>query len=57
MTNFRYPSFEQVQAMERAARRARAEELARIGKAAVTGIKSLFARPAGGVSLKGPRHA
>jgi hypothetical protein len=57
MRKFRYPSVEEVQAMERAARRARAEELARIGKAALAGVKSLFVRPAGGVSLKGPRHA
>jgi len=57
MTNFRYPSAEQIQAMELAARRARAEEIGRLAAAAVSGLKSLFVRPEGRLPMKGARHA
>ena len=55
MNDFRYPSAEQVEALERAARRARAEEFVRLARAAAAGIKSLFVRPQAGI--KGARHA
>lgn len=57
MTNFRYPTPEQVSALEHAARRARAEEIALLAKRAAAGVKSLFGRTATPVPLKGPRHA
>lgn len=57
MTNFRYPTPDEVSAMERAARRARAEEVARLAKLAVAGVKALLGRGAAPVNLKGPRHA
>jgi hypothetical protein len=56
MTKYRYPSIEEVQGMERAARRARAEALTRLAKAAAAGIKAFFAHPAP-VRVKIPRHA
>ena len=55
MKAFRYPSVEEIEAVERAARRARAEEFARIARAAFSGLKSLFNRPQ--VGIKGARHA
>jgi hypothetical protein len=55
--NFRYPSSEEVQAMEHAARKARAEELARLAKSALAGLKGLFVHPEGGIRAKGARHA
>ncbi len=39
MTSFRYPTPEEVSALERAARRARAEEMARLAKAAVASVR------------------
>lgn len=57
MTNYRYVNFEQVEAVERAARRARAEEVARLAKKAAASVRSLFVRPAGNVGIKEPRHA
>lgn len=57
MTNYRYPSLEEIERVERAARRARAEEVVRLAKAAVSGLRSLFVRPAGSVGIKGARHA
>lgn len=57
MTTFRYPGPEELSALERAARRARAEEVARLAKAALGGIKALFARHEGDVPVKGARHA
>ena len=56
MTNYRYPSLEEIERVERAARRARAEEVARLAKAAAAGVRALFLRPAG-VGIKGARHA
>lgn len=57
MNEFRYPTPEQVDAIERSARRARAEELARLAKAAVTGVKSLFGKATTRVDMKRPHHA
>jgi hypothetical protein len=57
MTNLRYPSAEQIQAMELAARKARAEEMGRLARLAVAGLKSLFVRPEGRVPMKGTHHA
>lgn len=57
MTKYEYVNFEQVEAVERAARRARAEEVARLAKKAAAGLRSLFVRPAGNVGIKGPHHA
>jgi hypothetical protein len=57
MTNYGHVSFERIEAVERAARRARAEEVARLAKKAMAGVRSLFVRPAGNVGIKGPRHA
>lgn len=57
MTKFRYPSVEEVEAVERAARRARAEAVVGLVKAAAASLRSLFVRPAGGVHIKGARHA
>jgi hypothetical protein len=55
MKDFRYPSATEIAALERAARRARAEEMVRVAKVAVAGIRSLFARP--DVHAKEARHA
>lgn len=41
MTKFRYPTSEEVRAMELAARRARARELARLARVAVSAIAQL----------------
>jgi len=57
MNELRYPSPEQLVAIERSARRARAEEVARLARAAVAGVKSLFGRATAPVDIKGPRHA
>ncbi len=56
MTNYRYPSMEEIERVERAARRARAEEVVRLAKAAAFSLRALFARPAG-AGIKGARHA
>ena len=56
MTNFRYPAPEELSALERAARRERAEELARLTRAAIGSIKSLLSRHQD-VPMKGARHA
>jgi hypothetical protein len=58
MTNpsFRYPTPEELIALEREARRARAVEAARLAKAGIAGIRALFNRTEG-VRIKGPRHA
>lgn len=56
MTNFRYPTPEEVSALERAARKARAAEVARLTKAALVAIRSFFTRPAP-VRVKIARHA
>jgi hypothetical protein len=42
MTKIRYPSFEEMRALERAARKARSRDLARLVKAALLGIKNFF---------------
>jgi hypothetical protein len=55
MRAFRYPNVEEIEAVERAARRARAEEFARIARAGFSALKSLFGRPQAGI--RGARHA
>ena len=55
MEAFRYPSVEEIEAVERAARRARAEEFGRIARSAFSAVKGLFNRPQ--VGIKGARHA
>lgn len=55
MNDFRYPNANEIAALERAARRARAEEMVRVAKAAAAGIRSLFARPQ--LHIKEARHA
>ena len=44
MTQFRYPTFEEVKALERAARRARAAAIARLASAGTARLKSLVRR-------------
>ena len=56
MMNYRYPSPEEISALEREARRARAAELARLLKVAAAGLKAFFTRPAP-VRVKIARHA
>ncbi len=51
MTN-RYPTSQELYALEHEARRLRAEEIARLSRALVHSIKGLFA-----VKAKGLRHA
>ncbi|HYX67191.1 MAG TPA: hypothetical protein VE935_23475 [Burkholderiales bacterium] len=53
---FRYPTPEEVMALEREARKARAEEMARLVKAAAASIRTFFTRPTP-VRVKTPRHA
>ena len=55
-TAFRYPTPEEVMALERKARMARAEEVARLVKAAAMSIRTFFTRPTP-VRVKTPRHA
>jgi len=55
MREFRYPSIEEIHAVERAARRERAEEVARLARSAVTAIRGFFSRNE--VALKEARHA
>jgi DNA-binding FadR family transcriptional regulator len=57
MTKFRYPSVEEVRAMELAARRARDKELARLTRAAVRAIAQAFKRLVGVIDGKHMRHA
>jgi hypothetical protein len=47
----RYPTAEELYALERAARAARAHEMARLTRAALVALRELFAAP------KGVRHA
>jgi hypothetical protein len=42
MTKFRYPSIEEIRALELAARRARAEEVGRLIRVGVGAVKSVF---------------
>ena len=55
-TDFRYPTPEEVMALERKARKARADEVARLVKAAAAGIRKFFTRPAP-VRVRTARHA
>jgi hypothetical protein len=55
MSKIQYPSIEEVNEMKRAARKARAEGLARLAKAALGGIKSLLIHPE--AAVRGTRSA
>jgi hypothetical protein len=57
MTNYRYPSLEEIERVERAARRARAEAMVSLAKAAFAGLRSVLVRPSGSLGIKGARHA
>ena len=57
MSKIRYPSIEEVNDMKRAARKARAEGLARLATAALGGIKGLLIHPEATIRVKGPGHA
>jgi hypothetical protein len=57
MTKFRYPTFEELQAVELAARRARSEEVARLVRAAGPAIKSLYTRVVSMLSARKHRYA
>lgn len=50
MTKFRYPSVEEVEALERAARRARAAAMARFAGTAAARLKSSFRHPSGALA-------
>ena len=54
MTSFRFPTFDEMRAMEREARRARNRELARLARSATAGIAKGLARVFGAT---GVRHA
>lgn len=53
----RYPNHEQLYALEREARRLRAEETARLVRAGIEKVRSLFARATSARPGKGLRHA
>jgi hypothetical protein len=57
MTKFRYPTAEELHAFELAARRARAEELARLVRAAAAGVKSGYGYMVSTLTAKLRRHA
>ena len=53
----RYPTQEELYALEHEARRLRAAEMARFFKAGAKAVRELFARAAGARHVKGFRHA
>ena len=53
----RYPTPEELYALEHAARRARAAEMARLAKAGVAAVRALFARIVTVRNAKGWKHA
>ncbi len=57
MTKFRYPTAEELQALELAARRARAAEVARLFAAGASAVKSIVVGAAVSRSARGMRHA
>ncbi len=57
MTEFRYPTAEELQALELAARRARAAEVARLLAAGASAVKSIVARAAASLAARVVRHA
>jgi hypothetical protein len=57
MTTFRYPTFEEVRALELVARRARSRELARLARLGGSAIASAYKRLVSGLSAKRVRHA
>jgi hypothetical protein len=52
-----YPTTAELYALERAAHAARAAEMARLVRAAVRGVKTLFTAPEASKELKGLKHA
>ena len=54
---YKFPTFDEMRAIELAARRARNRELARLARLALAGIVSLRKRLASGFGAKGMRHA
>jgi hypothetical protein len=52
-----YPTAAELYAFEREARRLRAAEMARLARAGVDAVRSLFARPITARNAKGLRHA
>jgi hypothetical protein len=54
---FYFPTFEQMRALETAAQRARAREIARLVRAGVRGVKSLLSRAVAVPAGKGVSHA
>jgi hypothetical protein len=57
MTKFRYPTFDEIRAMEREARRARNRELARLMRLAGSVVASTYKRLAAMLRPKRVRHA
>lgn len=53
----RYPTQQELYALEHEARRLRAAEMARLFKAGASAVRELFARAAGSRHVKGLRHA
>ena len=54
---YKFPTFDEMRAIELAARRARNRELARLARLALVGIVSLRKRLPSGFGAKGMRHA
>jgi len=54
---FRYPTFDEMRALETAARRARAQEVARLLRAGAQALKSPLARAVEVLTPRGIRHA
>ncbi len=57
MTKFRYPTVEEVRAIELAARLARNRELGRLARLAGSAIASTYKRLASAISARRMRHA
>jgi len=57
MTKLRYPTQDELYALELAARRARNEELARLVRAGARALRSGMARATAVLGAKGVRHA
>jgi hypothetical protein len=56
MSAFRFPTFDELRAMERLARRARNRELARLARLGLGRVASLAQRLAAGLRAKRVRH-
>ena len=57
MTKLRYPTPDELYALELAARRARSEEMARLVHAGARALRTGIARLAAALNAKGVRHA